>query len=98
MQACIHEKLNDEIVQDKCYQNGEKEVSPKTNVAYKQNEILRLHSEISAFQNTLLKYTKSLNTSEANNACDSVCKLFTEKSHCLYCKTNEVSSFGQLIP
>ena len=92
MQVCIQEHLNDKIIPDKCLQNGKKKVSPTTNVASKQKEQLRLHSEISAYQNTLLKYIKSYNTSDNNNACGSGGKVFTDKSHCLYCKTNEISS------
>ena len=82
LQACVQEKLNNERDQDKCLQNGEKKVSQKTYVAYKQNELLRWHGEISAYQKTLLKYIKSLNTSGANTASGSGSEVFTDKPLC----------------
>ena len=95
LQACVQKHQNDRIVQNKSLQNGEKEVSSKTSVTCKQNELLRLHKQISEYQMILLQYIKSLDTSGENIASGSTSKVFTEKALCLNCKTDEVSHSGR---
>ena len=61
LQVRIKEYLNDKNYNDTCLQNIEEEASFKNNVESKQHhkyykELLRLHSEISKYQETMLKY------------------------------------------